>query len=250
MTHLEMVNRLLRRLREDPVTTVAENAYSQLIGQFVADAYELLQDDWEWEALRHRIVVDLVSGQYVYKISDSVSGTGDVRTGYRLPTDESSLLFMEGCPQAWIYRDDADDGPETVLTFMTPEAFRQRRAIDRDQDESYPYYFTINPQISADEVEIVAQVFPEPTQASVLELMFYTPAGRLEVDGTTDSTQILLPHQPLYRLALMDALNERGEEIGEPGNIAERNFLNALGMAKEREVNMYGQAERYDWRRV
>ena len=35
MTYLQLVNSVLRRLREDEVTTVAQNSYSKLIGEFV-----------------------------------------------------------------------------------------------------------------------------------------------------------------------------------------------------------------------
>ena len=35
-THLELVNRVLRRLREDTVTGITDNDYSELIAEFVA----------------------------------------------------------------------------------------------------------------------------------------------------------------------------------------------------------------------
>lgn len=38
MTFLQLVNKVLVRLREDTVSSVDENSYSQLIGEFVNDA--------------------------------------------------------------------------------------------------------------------------------------------------------------------------------------------------------------------
>jgi hypothetical protein len=38
MTYLELVNAVLRRLRVDQVTSVAETDYSLLIGDFINDA--------------------------------------------------------------------------------------------------------------------------------------------------------------------------------------------------------------------
>jgi hypothetical protein len=83
----------------------------------------------------------------------------------------------------------------------------------------------------------------------MMEIIFWTPAPQLAVDGTTDATEVLLPDRPIFLLALMTALNERGEEIGEPGNLAERKFVNALSAAIERDIQAAGKAERYEWRR-
>ena len=37
MTYLQLVNSVLRRLREEEVSTVSQNSYSKLIGEFVND---------------------------------------------------------------------------------------------------------------------------------------------------------------------------------------------------------------------
>ena len=41
MTYLQLVNSVLRRLRENEVDTVPETSYSVLIGDFVNDAKQL-----------------------------------------------------------------------------------------------------------------------------------------------------------------------------------------------------------------
>lgn len=38
MTYLQLINSVLRKLREDEVTTSAESDYSKLIGDFINDA--------------------------------------------------------------------------------------------------------------------------------------------------------------------------------------------------------------------
>jgi len=38
MTYLDIVNKVLIRLREDEVSAVSQTAYSKLIGEFVNDA--------------------------------------------------------------------------------------------------------------------------------------------------------------------------------------------------------------------
>lgn len=47
-TQKQIVNAVLRRLRESEVTTVSNNDYSKLIATFVNDAKEELEDMWFW----------------------------------------------------------------------------------------------------------------------------------------------------------------------------------------------------------
>ena len=48
MTYLDAINRVLRRLREDEVSSVTSTAYSKLIGDYVNDAVRLVEDAWDW----------------------------------------------------------------------------------------------------------------------------------------------------------------------------------------------------------
>ena len=48
MTYLQLVNKVLVRLREDQVTSVASNDYSLLVGEFVAQAASEVEDAWNW----------------------------------------------------------------------------------------------------------------------------------------------------------------------------------------------------------
>ena len=50
MTYLNLVNNVLRRLREDEVTTVAANTYSKMASDFINDAKELVETAWDWSA--------------------------------------------------------------------------------------------------------------------------------------------------------------------------------------------------------
>ena len=43
MTYLDIVNNVLRRLREDTVTTVTNDTYSTMVGDFVNDAKQIVK---------------------------------------------------------------------------------------------------------------------------------------------------------------------------------------------------------------
>ena len=47
MTYKELVNGVLRRLRESEVTSVQTNAYSKLIGDLINDAKDLVESAWD-----------------------------------------------------------------------------------------------------------------------------------------------------------------------------------------------------------
>ena len=42
MTYLNLVNNVLRRLREDEVSSVTDNTYSKMVGDFVNDAKKMV----------------------------------------------------------------------------------------------------------------------------------------------------------------------------------------------------------------
>ena len=71
MTYLEAINNVLRRLREDEVTTTSETSYSALIGDLVNDAKKLVEDSWTWSSLRSTIQVPTAVGQAEYSLTGS-----------------------------------------------------------------------------------------------------------------------------------------------------------------------------------
>lgn len=57
MTYLELVNNVLRRIREEEVTSVNSTTYSKMIGDFVNDAKKLVETSWDWSALRTTLTI-------------------------------------------------------------------------------------------------------------------------------------------------------------------------------------------------
>lgn len=249
-THLQIVNRVLRRLREDTVTGITDNDYSELIAEFVLDVAQEVNDALDWESLKHTVHVDLVDGTSKYDLTAIVSNGGNVRdTDARVCKIDSELQFIGGDqPQVWLFSDDSDAQP-TDICYLSPEAFREYKHRNRTKVADDPEYFTIYPEYNGTNERLYVELYPEPNAARVLIMRFYTSAPDLAVDGTTDATEVLLPDRPIFLGALMLALNERGEEIGEPGNMAERKYINALSVAMERDIAAAGKADRYDWRR-
>jgi hypothetical protein len=252
-TYLQLVNRVLRRIREEEVTSVDETDYAVLVAEFVSDAYDDVQGVHDWEALKHRTIVDITAGTRRYRLDAREADGGDVRdSDTRVPTVDplSKLQFIgSDFPEVWLYDDDSDDEPY-LLRYVSPEAMRQLVGRDRDDQEPDPLWFTIyttaNP---TDGIRLWLEVYPEPTQARVIELMFWTRDTRLEPESADNNRNILVPQRPVFLKALLNAYEERGEELGEPASKAEQRFERALDTAVFDDLDAASRADRYEWRR-
>jgi hypothetical protein len=92
-------------------------------------------------------------------------------------------------------------------------------------------------------------LYPTPDTNKYMEISWWIPQDELAIDGTDDDTVIVPPNHPIEAYAHMRAANERGEEIGEPGNLLELRYANVLGAAIETASAHDGRANHYESRR-
>jgi hypothetical protein len=73
MTYLELVNAVLRRLRESEVATVQgsgnSNSYARLIGDFVNEAKAQIENAWDWSSLRTTLAVITTPNVFSYELN-------------------------------------------------------------------------------------------------------------------------------------------------------------------------------------
>ena len=71
MTYLELVNKVLRRLRESEATTVGGtgnvNVYPRLIGDYVNEAKAQVEAAWDWSALRTTLTLVTTANTFNYE---------------------------------------------------------------------------------------------------------------------------------------------------------------------------------------
>ena len=232
MNQLQIVNKILRRLRgtDGEVATVAEDAYSQLIAEFVNEGIEEVQAAFLWSSLEQEVEFDTEVGTAAYDLQATTS-------------DSAMLKISNGATQLFIY-----DGSEFKCK---PHLFSGEdidRALYEDPThQSTPTMFAVRRNATQDGFDIT--FYPIPDKVYTVKTKIWIPQEHMEIDGSDDATDILVPWEPVFAYALMVALNERGEEIGEPGNLAERRYLNALGAAIELEIAYLGMANVYEFRR-
>lgn len=184
MTYLEIVNNILRRLRERPVSTVDETTYSTLIGILVNDSKQEVEQAWNWSALRTTLTLTTSSSIFNYELNGSLN-----RFAVLDVVNDTSNFFMQY---------------ETASKFN--DLF-----LNNDPATGEPRYYSFN-GISNDGDTLV-DIYPIPDGVYSLRFNIIKP----QADLTSDSDALLVPSQPVIQLAYAKAVEERGEDGGNAG---------------------------------
>jgi hypothetical protein len=197
MTYLEIVNRILRRLREDsPVSTVTANSYSTLIGDLVNVVKREVEDAWNWSVLRDTLTATTIDSYFNYVLENS-------GTRFRIidVINDTSNLIMKPRPLEWFNK-------QFLLSNVPSGA---------------PMFYNFNGVDSNGDTQI--DVYPIPDGAYTLRFNMVLPQADLEND--TDAIQV--PANVVIEGVIARALSERGEDGGlQEQEIRYRNMLSDM----------------------
>ena len=185
MTYLELVNAVMRRLREDEVTTVDESDYSKLIGDFVNDAKRLVEDAWNWTALRATHTITTVSGTPTYTL-----------TGFGTRGKVNQV------------HNETDN---TVVRYESLARIREQNLGTNNASGTVVYY-TIDGVDSNGDIKL--RLYQTPNAVKTLTVY----GVKRPADLSSDSDELLVPESPVVNWAYAYALRERGETGGESGS--------------------------------
>ena len=181
MTYLEIVNKVLVRLREPEVTSVQQNPYSKLIGEFVNVVKREVEDAFKWSALRSTITVTTIPNLYSYELT-----TGSTRM----------QIF-----------DVFNDTSDYELQYQTTRWF-DRAFQSAPQQSGEPYYYNLNGVSANGDHEV--DLYPIPNGEFSIRFNIYKP----QADLVEDLDEILVPYQIVIEGALARAISERGDDGG------------------------------------
>lgn len=196
MTYLEIINKVLIRLRENEASSITETPYVKLIGQFVNDTKREVENAWEWLGLRQTINVSTTASDETY----SLTGAGDRYTikSARNVTRDHRLLKVS---YNWI-----------------------RKELDSvDVQNSAPYYYDIQGEDASGDPIVVLWPIPD----AVYSLNFYCVVRQAELAAA--STTLTVPWEPVYLGAYAKAIEERGDEAGTQIQTAILDYKTSLG---------------------
>lgn len=181
MTYLNLVNNVLRRLREDSVSTVSENTYSLMVGDFVNDAKRIVEDATDWSALRRTLIVTTTADIFNYVL------TGTQNRGKILDVvNDTSNHFMEYQTAHWY----------------------NNQFLNANPISGSPKNYSFNGVNSSGDTQV--DLYPIPDAAYTLNFNMVIPQADLSADGDT----LLVPHMPVVHLAVALLARERGETGG------------------------------------
>ena len=199
MTYLQLVNSVLRRLREDEVTSVSQNSYSKLIGEFVNDSKRTVEDAYDWTALRDTLTVS----------------TDDTAFNYTLVGSGNRMKIL----------DVANDTSNFFLQYRTSHWMNNAFLIN-DAPTGTPQFYSFN-GVDANGDNGV-DLYPKPD--GVYQVRFN--AVLRTDDFTVDTDNMLIPSSPVVQLAAALGARERGETGGtsaaELFSLADRTLADAI----------------------
>jgi len=199
MTYLQLVNSVLRRLRENEVSNVSENSYSRLIGEFVNDAKRSVEDSYDWTALRTTLTVSTIDSVFNYTLIGSQNKMKILDV-----VNDTSNFFMQYKSSHWMNNAFLiDDVP-----LGTPQ-FYSFNGVDANGDNGVDLY-------------------PKPDK--VYQVRFNVVLRTH--DFTADSDILAIPSSPVVQLATALGARERGETGGtsaaELFGLADRTLADAI----------------------
>lgn len=205
MTYLDLVNSVLRRMRENEVSSVDSNSYSKLVGEFVNDAKSFVENAWDWSALRKTITVTTVDDVISYELT----GTNNSFSVLDVINDTSNV-FMRNQSSTWM----------------------NNAYLVADPVKGSPDFFSYNGV--SDTGESIVDLYPKPDQAYILRFNIVDRPDRL----SADTDKVLVPTLPVIQFATAFASRERGEQGGtssaELSSIAQNTLADAIAMDASR----------------
>jgi len=201
MTYLNVMNNVLRRLRETEAASVTESIYARMVGDFIDDAKTMVAQAADWSALRETVTITTAADDNTY----SLAGTGD---------DVKIMSVL-------------NDTQNCFMEYQTKDWFNDQLYI-AGASTGAPKYYTFNGLDSNGDT----QVLVGPTPDGVYNLRFDVVKRQARL--TANSDVLLIPSKPVIHYAVAFLSRERGETGGtstaEHFAIAERFLTDAIAL--------------------
>lgn len=206
LTYLQLVNSVLRRVREKEVSSVQDNAYSKMVGEFVNDAKRQCEDAYNWNALSETLTATTVASIFNY--------------------------VLDGSGQRFRMIDVIDDTSNAILELATTSQMNKLFLIQTAQNGA-PKYYNFN-GVNADG-DTQVDLYPIPDGAYNLRFNIIKP----QVPLSADTDKILIPSEPVIFNAVARTIAERGEDGGIQSNEQYALFKQSLADAISLESGRY-----------
>ena len=208
MNYIQLVNSVLRRLRETEVSSVSDNAYSKLIGDFVNDAKRQVEDSYAWNAL-----------------SDTLTAT---------TTNSIFNYVLVGSGQRFRMIDVINDTDDFNLKYQTVQEMNRLFLMSSSESGS-PRFYNFNGTDANGDTQV--DLYPIPDGVYNIRFNVIKPQPKL----SADSDVLLVPEEPVIFNAVARAMAERGEDGGIQSNEMYSLYNQSLADAIAIETSRYDE---------
>jgi len=231
MTYREIINSVLRRLREDTIdsdwsgnlydsTTVTD--YQKLIGELVNDSKKNVESAHDWQALRESFNIETMDGNMQYTLGDATRGAG-VSFKVLDVINQTTGTVLQQANNNW----------------LNEQVFPLSSALSGE-----PLHYALNgvSQAGANrEPDFNIDLYPVPDAVHTISVNIVGAQTELK-----EADQVLrVPSQPVILGAWAAAIAERGEDGGTMANAATVQMTESLRTAVQLDAG-YMEYER-DW---
>ena len=207
MNYIQIVNSILRRLRETEVSSVQDNAYSKLIGEFVNDAKRQVEDAYAWNALSETLTASTSANIFNY--------------------------VLVGSGQRFRVIDVLNDTKNSVVQNATTRWMNDQFLLTSVQKGS-PAYYNFNGTNTNGDTQV--DLFPIPDGLYEVRFNVIKPQVALSADADV----LLVPSEPVIFNATARAIAERGEDggilAGEMAFIYNQSLADAIAIESGRYI--------------
>jgi hypothetical protein len=206
-TYLQAINEVLIRLRETPVTSPGDNAYSRLVGVYVNDAKRQVEDAYTWNALSYSFPIQTQDNIFRYVLTD---------VGHRF-----RVLDVVNEEKDWFLKNE--------FTHRMNDLFLNQGQVQKGPPDRYNFNGT---NTNGDPF---VDLYPIPDGVYNVYFNMILPTPEL----AQASDPIIIPSEPIILLAYSKALVERGEDGGINSNEAYQLYQQSLADHIAIEANRY-----------
>lgn len=210
-TYTQIINSVLRRLRESEVAGPTSSAYATMLGDLVNETKREVEDAHRWHSLRTQVQVTTAASTNGYSITGA---------GQRFKWIDS---------KRWAY-------DQTNESIIYPRDSRQlKRTLIENTVTGKPYYYYIEGVDASGDPKVYFVSQPD----GVYTINFDIVIPQADLSSGTDV--ITVPEWPVILGTYAKALAERGEDNGRTHGEAYNQYQSALSDAVAIDAQLSGE---------
>lgn len=226
-TYRQLLNNVLVALSADEIDTgTAEitSKYHKLLGLFVNQFKEIVEEEHNWRALRSTITATVAAATSSGALTTANERSRLLRVYDEQRGEEVPLVF------------DVTDADQPYRLYEMDASELLRRRAQNTSNNNDPVYFFID---NTGEDNMSIQVYPTPADERTIDVTMVVPQDILATDDL--DVNLKVPSRPIEMGVTWYALEERGEELGVNGLFNQEAFDRSLGAAVARDAAEQGE---------